>query len=107
MSKQRHAIRFVERAAHTYFFTLICRKWWKTLMTSRIRRGASSILEARLMQAIATIWKRSKTLEEQHPNKPVWHLLTFYTGCLKMDHKVVNVSRQTVLKHVYIRQQLL
>lgn len=40
-----------------YFLPLICLRWWKTLMTSRIRRGASSILEAKLIQAIATIWK--------------------------------------------------
>lgn len=42
---------------NAYFFPLSCLRWWKTLMTSRIRRGASSILEAKLMQAIATIWK--------------------------------------------------
>lgn len=34
-------------------------------MTSRIRRGASSILDARLMQAIATIWKRSSMFEKR------------------------------------------
>lgn len=39
-----------------YFLPLICLRWWKTLMTSRIRRGASSILEAKLIQAMATIW---------------------------------------------------
>lgn len=39
----------------TYFLPLICRRWWKTLMTSRIRRGASSILEAKLIHAMATI----------------------------------------------------
>lgn len=39
----------------TYFLPLICLRWWKTLMTSRTRLGASSILEAKLMQAIATI----------------------------------------------------
>lgn len=38
-----------------YFLPLICLRWWKTLMTSRIRRGASSILEAKLIQAMATI----------------------------------------------------
>lgn len=40
-----------------YFLPLICLRWWKTLMTSRIRRGASSILEAKLIQAMATIWR--------------------------------------------------
>lgn len=40
-----------------YFLPLSCLRWWKTLMTSRIRRGASSILEAKLIHAIATIWK--------------------------------------------------
>lgn len=44
-----------------YFFPLICRKWWKTLMTSRIRRGASSILEARLIQAMATIYQDNQS----------------------------------------------
>lgn len=46
--------------ACTYFLARNCLKWWKTLMTSRIRRGASSILDARLMQAMATIWEKRK-----------------------------------------------
>lgn len=59
-NKQYHRI-FPKRedwlSVDAYFLPLICLRWWKTLMTSRIRRGASSILEARLMHAIATIWR--------------------------------------------------
>lgn len=38
----------------TYFPALTCFMWLKTLMMSRIRRGASSILLARQMQAMET-----------------------------------------------------
>ena len=44
----------------TYFLFLTCLIWWQTLITSRMRRGASSILEAKLTQAIATTCRSSK-----------------------------------------------
>lgn len=60
----------------TYFLPLICLRWWKTLMTSRIRRGASSIFEARLIQAIATIWqktqRRQRNWKKEFNNDQTW-----------------------------------
>ena len=45
----------MSRASRTYCFSRICFMRWNTLIVSRIRRGASSILAARLMHAIATV----------------------------------------------------
>lgn len=50
----------------TYFFPLSCLRWWKTLITSLIRRGASSILEARFIHAMATIWQKNHRKDHFH-----------------------------------------
>lgn len=52
--------REVEAARRAHLFPRNWRRWWKTLITSLILRGASSILDARLIQAMATICKRPR-----------------------------------------------
>jgi len=39
----------------TYFWFFTCLMWWNTLMTSRIRRGASSIFDAKHTHPMAVV----------------------------------------------------
>lgn len=47
----------------TYLFILFCLIWQKTFTTSRKRRGASSIFDATLIQAIETICEGNKHIQ--------------------------------------------
>lgn len=50
-----------DKCEDTYILFLTCFKWLKTFITSRIRLGDSSILEANVTQAIATTSKECLT----------------------------------------------
>lgn len=51
--KMTHKLHVHVHVRGTYFPRNFCRRWWKTLITSRIRRQSSSILAAKNILAIA------------------------------------------------------